>query len=134
MSYYYYYYYYYSPVSLLPFFWSAPRCARARALSLEDKKKYVITDCAWVAGFPESRCTVKSEFVIFAFEECRAACSTYSGVCSSACLDSASWFKKGDPAKDCTWASRFADRFYVVGDDDTMAYESCHYAARTCDF
>ena len=117
-----------SPLSLLPCFLSAPRCARV--LSRGQWFLNVITDCTWVAGFPESRCTVKNEFVVFAFEECSATCST----CTGACEDSTSWFKKGEPAKDCTWASRFANRFYVVGDDDTMAYESCHYAARSCDF
>ena len=121
--------YYYFPCLSSSFFWSAPRCAHG-ALSRGQWFFYVITDCTWVAGFPESRCTVKNEFVVFAFEECSATCST----CTGACEDSTSWFKKGEPAKDCTWASRFANRFYVVGDDDTMAYESCHYAARSCDF
>merc|ERR1712167_281076 len=43
--------------------------------------------------------------------------------------DSATWHKKGTESKDCEWVSKFVpQRCTVVGEDDTLASESCQDA------
>ncbi|KAJ8599767.1 hypothetical protein CTAYLR_003414 [Chrysophaeum taylorii] len=51
-------------------------------------------DCAWVAKFVPTRCTVKSEDRILAEYACPASYD-------STCDDSTSWFKNDEPNKDC---------------------------------
>lgn len=87
-------------------------------------------NCDWVAEKPDTRCAVKGDIgSTFGFEECSSAC----GSCGTTCVDSATWHKKGESDKGCDWVSRYANRRIVVGEDGTMAWESCRMASRSCE-
>jgi len=90
-----------------------------------DKSK----DCAWVSEKPALRCTVKNDRAVLAAEACLQTCDA----CRTRCEDVPGWHKQGDPAKDCTWVSRFTNRLAVLGEDRTYAWQSCRKSSRTCD-
>jgi len=111
----------------------AARTCRKDAGSCVDsttwtKKNDAAKTCDWVASLPAARCTVKDASTVLAAEACKATC----GSCGT-CVDEPGWHKAGDPAKDCTWVSRFTNRLAVEGEDGTLAYQSCRKSARTCD-
>lgn len=85
--------------------------------------------CAWVAEDPEARCSKTNDLEVYAFEKCSVTC----GACDVLCKDDASWHKKNDVNKTCAWVKRFADRFDAVGEDDTLASESCLSATNNCE-
>ncbi|KAJ8612215.1 hypothetical protein CTAYLR_002908 [Chrysophaeum taylorii] len=76
-------------------------------------------DCAWVAEFVPTRCTVKGEDQILAEYACPVACE-------NTCQDSTSWFKNGEPSKDCAWVSVFPEaRCDVFGEERELAADAC---------
>lgn len=85
--------------------------------------------CAWVAALPDKRCVVKGEASVLAFEECAQAC----GSCGTACVDSTTWHKSGDPAKDCAWVKRFQNRCAAKSSDGTFAFQACRRVCASCD-
>ena len=50
----------------------------------------------------------------------------------ASCADSTEWHKKGATVKDCEWVSKYTERCTVVGEDDSLASESCPMACGTC--
>ena len=58
------------------------------------------------------------------------------GTCPYDCSvqgDSETWHKNGEEAKDCAWAAGYYyNRASVIGEDGTLAYESCPEATRRC--
>jgi len=51
----------------------------------------------------------------------------------SECADSTSWYKNGEPSKDCNWVNEFApNRCGVKNKDATPAFEACLVACDTC--
>ncbi|KAJ1449122.1 hypothetical protein M885DRAFT_114290 [Pelagophyceae sp. CCMP2097] len=96
--------------------------------TLWHKKDSPASDCKWVADKPETRCAAKDGNAVYAAERCLSAC----GGCGQSCEDSPTWHKNGDPAKDCAWVARLANRLTVVGEDGTLAWTQCRNAARSC--
>ncbi|KAK7236700.1 hypothetical protein SO694_0024501, partial [Aureococcus anophagefferens] len=93
------------------------------------KKHAPAKNCAWVANFPEDRCAAKGDEAQ-AWQACPETCSTCPYECAG---DSASWHKNGHGEKDCDWVSGFYyNRASVVGEDGTLAFESCPSATRRC--
>ncbi|KAH8062115.1 FK506 binding protein [Aureococcus anophagefferens] len=93
------------------------------------KKHAPAKNCAWVANFPEDRCAAKGDEAQ-AWQACPETCGTCPYECAG---DSASWHKNGHGEKDCDWVSGFYyNRASVVGEDGTLAFESCASATRRC--
>ena len=94
------------------------------------KKHAPAKTCAWVANFPEDRCAAKGDEAQ-AWQACPETCG-----CPYDCEisgDSASWRKNGHGEKDCDWVSGFYyNRASVIGEDGSMAFESCPSATRRC--
>ena len=82
-----------------------------------------------MAGFPESRCLVKGDGGVIAFEQCIDSC----GSCGVACEDSAEWHKKYEPEKDCEWVKRAFNRCLAFGEDGSAGYTQCRRACQTCE-
>jgi len=81
-----------------------------------------VKDCEWVSGKPLTRCLIKDENKLGASYGCGGACGRYLTCPDS---DSVDWHKEGEPAKNCAWASQWAPRCTVIGEDGTTAQESC---------
>ena len=59
-------------------------------------------------------------------------CGTCPYDCSAA-GDSETWHKNGEESKDCDWVvGYYYNRASVIGEDGTLAYESCPSATRRC--
>ena len=88
--------------------------------------------------FAEKRCAVKGSVegaASWAWQSCPASCGTRAYECDGGRADSTTWHKKGDPTKRCEWVAAFyVARAAVVGEDGTMAFESCPAATRVCSY
>ncbi|KAH8047685.1 FK506 binding protein [Aureococcus anophagefferens] len=110
---------------------AAPTVAPTACSDAPDfhKKNAPAKDCAWVAKVPEDRCAAKGDETQ-AWQSCPATCDTCPYECAG---DSASWHKKSDAAKDCGWVTGYYyNRASVIGEDGSMAFESCPSATRRC--
>ena len=58
-------------------------------------------DCAWVGENVPTRCTIKGEDKAYSYASCQVQCQGAARSCGG---DSTSWFKNGNPSKDCDWA------------------------------
>ena len=70
-------------------------------------------DCAWVGENVPTRCTIKGEDKAYSYASCQVQCQGAARSCGG---DSTSWFKNGNPSKDCDWARAGAA---VLGTDAT---------------
>lgn len=107
----------------------APPAAACEDSGTWHKRGDPAKDCDWVAAFSYARATVVGEDGSRAWEGCPAA----TRVCSVAgCENSETWFKKGDPAKDCAWVGNAINRCIALGEDGAYAFEGCRAACRAC--
>jgi len=97
--------------------------------------------CAWIATAKnealDNRCVVKGDDGRWAFDACRATCSTC--LAENACAaggDSPTWVHASRAAfKNCEWVADFAgNRCAQKGVDGTYAFQSCRIACRTCGY
>mmetsp|Transcript_10807 Transcript_10807/g.35805 ORF Transcript_10807/g.35805 Transcript_10807/m.35805 type:complete len:481 (+) Transcript_10807:100-1542(+) len=81
-------------------------------------------DCAWVSVFPQKRCELKGDDQTVANYSCPLACDLLHQE-----ADSMSWYKNGDPSKNCAWASVLpSKRCDAKGFDGTYASYGCPVA------
>lgn len=115
------------------FAWEA--CASCGSNGTDDstswfKKDDPAKDCQWVALYPydatdftSRRCRVRGDDETFASEACVTTCA-------DVLADSPSWFKLGNPSKNCDWvAALVPNRCFVKGEAGVLASEAC---AETC--
>jgi len=87
-------------------------------------------NCAWVAEAPRERCAARDQEKVPAFSGCKRTC----GTCGTSCDDEPGWHKQGNERKDCAWVGRDKqDRCDKLGEDGTLAYESCRFSCGSCD-
>ncbi|KAJ8613777.1 hypothetical protein CTAYLR_008855 [Chrysophaeum taylorii] len=90
-------------------------------------------DCDWVGDFRQNRCVKVGADGTYAYESCRHSCKSCAQTLAGSCSDDASWYKKGDPAKDCDWVGNLLPtRCVVKGEDDTWAFEACPFTCDVC--
>jgi len=98
------------------------------------KKSSPQKDCAWVSQKTSKRCDVKGYeglSLVKASEVCQNVCGACEG--ASACVDADDWYKKGKPAKDCSWVAKYAEkRCNTNGQDGSRAEQGCHAACSGC--
>ncbi|KAJ8603816.1 hypothetical protein CTAYLR_000243 [Chrysophaeum taylorii] len=109
------------------------KCEDSTSWSIEtDASK----NCAWVAESSTLRCTkygLEDGETTLGFLSCRDACQVCEGE-TGTCEDSTTWYKNGEPSKDCDWVAGFAPapRCTVVGADGDAAYKHCLVSCGTC--
>lgn len=90
-------------------------------------------DCEWIAESSGNRCRRFATGKVYAWQACPAACKTCSSVLPACTASSTSWFKKGDPSKDCDWLAAKPDtRCKAKGEDGSWGYEGCPTACGAC--
>jgi len=107
------------------------------------KKGDTSKNCIWVGEFIV-RCGVKGEDKVLAYEACPCACVDYDDSDADEdsnegtdedndedsdagdCVDSTTWYKKGDTSKSCSWVLEYAEkRCNVRGFDRVLASYAC---------
>ena len=96
-------------------------------------------DCEYVAEDPAKRCKKKdSESKVKGKEACPLACGTCAAfslpeVVPNACGDSASWFVRENPSRDCAYVAKKASGRCDKKDDfGVPASEACAAACGSC--
>jgi len=92
-------------------------------------------DCSWVAEASNQRCTkygVDVNETVLAFVACPQSCRVCPGFLGETCDNDATWYKKGEPSKNCDWVAQSFPRCRAKGFDDTWAYQNCRLACDTC--
>ncbi|KAJ8599528.1 hypothetical protein CTAYLR_004034 [Chrysophaeum taylorii] len=93
-------------------------------------------NCDWVGTDSGSRCSrygVSNGETFLDFLQRRDACQVCPGS-AEVCENDPTWYKNGEPDKDCDWVAGFAPapRCITKGQDGTFAYEKCKVACDTC--
>uniref|UniRef100_A0A7S3JWA1 Peptidase S1 domain-containing protein n=1 Tax=Aureoumbra lagunensis TaxID=44058 RepID=A0A7S3JWA1_9STRA len=94
---------------------------------------YCQNSCDCLLSFVSAKLVVASDFQLPATCGDSLTTNVPTSKPTPLCSDSASWYKNGEPSKDCNWVNEFApNRCGVKNKDATPAFEACLVACDTC--